>query len=151
MESMPSSCEVPAPAPAASSGSRVLHFQEGFRWQDVPVVDYKQENQTWRGVCRQVLVGERGEHTAFELRYFEIGPSGYSTRESHVHEHVVYVLRGRGRVELGKSFHDIGPGDVVYVAPSEVHQFRNPSETEPLGFLCMVDRQRDVGVPAKGE
>ena len=29
-----------------------------------------------------------------------------------------------------------------YVAPDEVHQFRNPT-SGPFGFLCIVDSQRD--------
>ena len=40
-------------------------------------------------------------------------------------------------------------GDAVYVAPDEVHQFRNPSATEPFGFLCVVDAERDRPVSVK--
>ncbi|MBI2536308.1 MAG: cupin domain-containing protein, partial [Gemmatimonadetes bacterium] len=38
--------------------------------------------------------------------------------------------------------HVITPYDCVYVAPGTTHQFR-ATGTEPLGFLCMVDRVRD--------
>ena len=61
----------------------------------------------------------------------------------HQHEHVVVVLRGAGSVRLGKKQHDLSFGDTVYVAPGEHHQFKNGSETEPFGFLCMVDAERD--------
>ena len=88
------------------------------------------------------LVGETGENTAFHLRYFEIAPGGFSSFEQHAHEHAVFVLRGQGEVQLGEQVHALGHGDVVYVA-HERHQFRNPSATEPLGFLCIVDAQRD--------
>ena len=54
----------------------------------------------------------------------------------------VVVLRGCGQVQLGDTVHDLAFGDTVYVAPNEVHQFRNPSE-EPFGFLCIVDAERD--------
>jgi ribulose-bisphosphate carboxylase large chain len=90
-----------------------------------------------------VLVGKAGEGTAFHVRYFEIAPGGFSSLEEHGHEHAVVVLRGRGQVQLGEMVHDLGFGDTVYVAPHEVHQFRNPSPDEPFGFLCMVDAQRD--------
>jgi quercetin dioxygenase-like cupin family protein len=89
------------------------------------------------------LLGESGENTAFHIRYFEIAPGGFSSLEQHQHEHAVIVLRGQGAVQLGGQLHAIGFGDVVYVAPRERHQFRNPSPNEPLGFLCIVDAERD--------
>jgi quercetin dioxygenase-like cupin family protein len=89
-----------------------------------------------------VLVGDAGEKTNFQVRYFEIAPAGFTTLEHHRHEHAVVVLRGRGEVRLGDAWHEVGFGDVVYVAPDEVHQLRNPG-AEPFGFLCMVDAERD--------
>jgi hypothetical protein len=33
---------------------------------------------------------------------------------------------------------------VVYIAPNDPHQFRNPEEAgEPFGFLCIVNAERD--------
>src|SRR2546427_2468983 len=54
---------------------------------------------------RQTLLGEgTGEEPFnFVTRYFEIQPGGYSTLERHQHPHAVVVLRGRGRVTLGRS------------------------------------------------
>ena len=122
--------------------SRIHHFDPSFRWEGVPVVEYKQPAEHWFGIVRQVLVGERGEQTAFQVRYFEIAPDGFSSLESHRHEHAVIVLRGRGEVQLGHENHELKFGDVIYVAPDEVHQFRNPT-SEPFGFLCIVDARRD--------
>jgi ribulose-bisphosphate carboxylase large chain len=124
----------------------VLRWQPGFRWDGAPAETYKAAADHWCGVARTSLAGERGEQTAFHVRYFEIAPGGYSSLEHHRHEHVVVVLRGRGEVRLGDEVHQLGFGDVVYVAPDEVHQFRNQS-AEPFGFLCMVDARRDVPVP----
>jgi quercetin dioxygenase-like cupin family protein len=136
-----------------NSESRVLRFGPEFRWQGVSVTEYKAAAEgrpaSWCGITRQTLAGGRGEKTAFHLRYFEIAPGGFSSREHHAHEHVVVVLRGRGEVQLGDAVHPLGYGDVVYVAPHEVHQFRNPAGPEPLGFLCVVDAQRDDPVPAR--
>src|SRR5207248_10122313 len=56
--------------------------------------------------------------------------------------HAVVVIRGRGRLVLGDTTHDIAPFDCVFVAPGVAHQFR-ASGDEPLGFLCTVDRERD--------
>ncbi len=124
-------------------GSRVMRFQPDFRWDGVPVTEYKETAKHHCGVSRATLVGPGGgETTAFHVRYFEVEPGGYTTLEKHVHEHVVLVLRGRGQVRLGSVLHELSFGDAVYVAPNEVHQLRNPS-TEPFGFLCLVDARRD--------
>ncbi len=147
---MKSSCEIPEVSKASTTnGSRVLRFQpattdaSGHRWTGVPVIDYKEAADHHCGVTRSVLIGNQGEQTAFQVRYFEVQPGGHSTLEHHRHEHVVVVLRGQGEVQLGAMVHHVTFGDTIYVAPNEVHQLRNPSLTEPFGFLCMVDAERD--------
>jgi quercetin dioxygenase-like cupin family protein len=140
-----SSCEITSisetAAPCSPAGSRVLPMGDNFRWEGASVTEYKERADHWCGVLRTVLVGESGEPIPFQVRYFEIAPAGFSSRESHSHEHAVIVLRGRGEVQLGESVHELGFGDVVYVAPHEVHQFRNQT-SEPFGFLCIVDARR---------
>ena len=49
-------------------------------------------------ILRTELIGKHGESCAFHVRYFEVGPGGYSTLEKHQHEHVVIPIRGRGVV-----------------------------------------------------
>jgi quercetin dioxygenase-like cupin family protein len=138
-----SSCEITA-KPQIVIGSRVLKLDETtFRWVGVPVSDYKESAVHHCGVTRMALVGGLGEQTGFHLRYFEISPGGFSSREHHQHEHAVVILRGVGEVLLGEERHAVKFGDTVYVAPGEVHQFRNTSTDEPLGFLCVVDAERD--------
>jgi ribulose-bisphosphate carboxylase large chain len=147
MNEPPSSCELDAASGKAVRGSRVLRFQPQFRWEGVPVAEYKEAAAHWCGVSRVGLVGGQGEAARFHLRYFEIAPGGFSSFESHAHEHAVVVLRGRGEVQLGETVHALGFGDTVYVAPHEAHQFRNVSASEPFGFLCVVDAERDRPVP----
>jgi ribulose-bisphosphate carboxylase large chain len=120
-----------------------MQFQPDFRWLGVSAAEYKQAAEHHCGVSRTTLVGANGESTAFHVRYFEVEPGGFTSLEHHVHEHAVVVLRGRGQVRLGDTLHEIGFGDAVYVAPREVHQLRNLSATEPFGFLCIVDAERD--------
>jgi ribulose-bisphosphate carboxylase large chain len=151
MHTPESSCEVSSrPASGTPTGSRVVRLGPDFRWAPVPVADYKEGAEHHRGVTRVPLVGGQGEATAFHLRYFEIAPGGFSSLEHHGHEHAVVVLRGRGRVRLGDAVHDLAFGDTVYVAPDEVHQFRNASDDEPFGFLCIVDARRDRPVVVPG-
>jgi quercetin dioxygenase-like cupin family protein len=149
MNGFESSCEIAARPSTMVRGSRVVHLGPGFRWQDVVATEYKQAADHHCGVTRLGLVGEQGESTGFHLRYFEIAQGGFSSLEHHLHEHAVIVLRGQGEVQLGDAVHRLTFGDLVYVAPHEVHQFRNPAGPEPFGFLCIVDAQRDRPVPAK--
>jgi quercetin dioxygenase-like cupin family protein len=153
-----STCEIPSPAGPAPTpaGSRILYFRPAVAgaaphsWQGAAAADYKPPAAHHGGVLRTVLVGGQGEKTAFQLRYFEVGPGGFTTLERHAHAHAVMVLRGRGEVRLGGAAYPVSFGDTVYVAPHEVHQFRNPSASEPLGFLCVVDADRDRPVPVEG-
>ncbi len=135
----------------------------GAAWPGVPVREYKERPELFRDVTRRVLLGGRDAEEggadgvsdaaalAFELRYFEIAPGGHSTLEHHRHPHAVVVIIGRGEVRLGGTRHELAPFDAVYVAPGEAHQFL-ASRGEPLGFLCVVDRERDRPVPlAEGD
>lgn len=83
------------------------------------------------------LVGEEDGAPNFAMRQFEVAPGGFTPRHSHPYEHEVYVLEGRGVVYEGDTEHPLKTGDVVYVSPSEIHQFRNTGEV-PLKFLCLV-------------
>lgn len=123
--------------------SKVLRFRD-YRWDTVPLREYKSGDAPYRDVTRQTILGEgRGEEPFnFLTRYFEIQPGGYSTLERHQHPHAVVVIRGRGRVTLGERSYELAPFDCVYVSPGVAHQFRATGE-EPLGFLCTVDRVRD--------
>jgi quercetin dioxygenase-like cupin family protein len=120
-----------------SDDSRVIPCDE-FRWRGVEVLPYKEEGRApSRGVTRQTLL-----ELTFVTRYFEIEPGGYSTLERHQHPHSVVILRGTGEALLGGARQPVRPFDCVYVAPGAVHQFR-ATGAEPLGFLCIVDRERD--------
>ncbi len=129
------------------SESRVIRA-EARGWRGIPPWAYKDEPASYSGVVRHTLLGGRDDPGPlnFEFRYFEVEPGGYSSLERHGHPHAVLVLRGSGSVRLGQRIEPIGPHDVVYVAPDEVHRFQADAG-ESLGFLCIVDRERDRPVP----
>jgi quercetin dioxygenase-like cupin family protein len=83
------------------------------------------------------LVDENQGAPNFAMRQFEVAPGGYTPRHSHPYEHEVFVLEGTGVVYEGDQEHRLSAGDVVFVVPGEVHQFRNTGDV-PLKFLCMV-------------
>jgi len=106
-----------------------------YRWDGVPVRQY--EDGPSSGVTRQIIVGEDDGSKNFIIRYFELPPGTGSAFHTHEHEHGVVVLRGRGHVRIGDREQDLAFGDVVYVAPGEIHQFTNNSD-EPFGFTCTI-------------
>ncbi len=88
--------------------------------------------------CRvRWLVGSAESAPNFAMREFEVDPGGFTPRHSHPYEHEVFVLDGSGEVYEGDEAHPLKAGDVIYVAPDEVHQFRNTG-AQPMRFLCMI-------------
>ncbi|RLK50135.1 quercetin dioxygenase-like cupin family protein [Alkalispirillum mobile] len=123
--------------------SKVIRAR-GYRWEGVPHKAYKTEGSHFHGITRQTLLGEDGTQSALnhQTRYFEIAPGGYSSLERHEHTHTVVILRGEGELVLGRELHRIAAHDCIYIAPQTFHQFHATGD-EPLGFLCIVDRERD--------
>ncbi len=115
---------------------------EPFRWEGVTVRPYQAGGTHFSGITRQVLF-EGGEGLGCQLRYFEIAPGGWSSLERHQHAHAVMVVRGSARVLVGDRIVDAGTNDLVRVPPLTWHQFQAAGDG-PLGFLCMVDCDRDV-------
>ncbi len=112
-----------------------------FGWEGVEVRPYKEDERTlYKTITRQVLFSD--PEMAGELRYFEVAPGGFSTLERHEHMHGVLILRGRGHCLVGGEVKRLETRDLVTVPPMTWHQFRATGD-EPLGFLCMVNAQRD--------
>ena len=115
----------------------------GTGWSAVAAQAYKAERDSFCEVTRRVILGgPEVDELAFELRYFEVAPGGWTSLERHQHPHAVVVLAGHGEVRIGRERYAVEPFDAVYVAPGDPHQFRG-GETEKLGLLCVVDRERD--------
>ncbi|MEY6433542.1 cupin domain-containing protein [Thioalkalicoccus limnaeus] len=119
----------------------IRRARPGFTWEAVEPLVYKpQGSAPFRDITRQVLF--RRADLACELRYFEIAPGGYSTLERHEHEHGVMVLNGRGRVLVRDALYRVAAQDLVLIPTRAWHQFR-ADEDSPLGFLCLVNVERD--------
>src|ERR1700761_338895 len=115
--------------------------QDGFRWDGVAHQPYKQDGTApFKDISRQVLFHENA--LGCELRYFEMDAGGYSTLERHEHAHAVMILRGSGECLVGDEVRAVKQLDLVSIPGWQWHQFR-ASPGELLGFLCMVNMQRD--------
>ncbi len=115
-------------------------------WEGIEPAGYTPDAAA-TGVARHTIVGSRKADAGepgprMELRYFEVAPGKASRLEKHEHEHYVIIRRGLGYAVIGDNATEIGPDDVVYVGPLEVHQFVNRGTT-PFGFYCFVDTCRD--------
>ncbi len=117
------------------------HATPDYRWQDVALLPYKDDGAApFKAISRQTLFGE--PDLGCELRYFEMDAGGYSTLERHQHMHAVMILRGHGHCLVGDQVRAVGPHDLVTIPAWTWHQFR-ATEGQPLGFLCMVNAERD--------
>jgi quercetin dioxygenase-like cupin family protein len=115
---------------------------DAFRWSDVGVKAYNAPGTVSRFASKQILF-HSDDNLGAELRYFELGPGGHSALERHEHVHAVLILRGRGRVLVGRELTDIAEHDLVYTPPGTWHQFY-AAEDSHLGFLCLVNGERDM-------
>jgi quercetin dioxygenase-like cupin family protein len=116
-------------------------FFANYRWEGVPFLPYKEEGSApFKSVSRQVLFHDA--ELRCELRYFEVAPGGYSTLERHQHTHGVIILRGEADVLVGREVRRARSFDLVHIPPMTWHQFRTRGG-EPMGFLCMVNAERD--------
>ncbi len=112
-----------------------------FAWADVERLNYKEEGVApFKSISRQTLFAS--EHLAGEWRYFEMAPGGFSTLERHEHAHAVMILRGTGSCLVGEAVREVAPLDLVSIPPWTWHQFR-ASKGETMGFLCLVNKERD--------
>ena len=129
--------------PHSEEPMRVMHraATHDFGWDGVERRPYKEDERAlYKTITRQVLFSD--PKMAGELRYFEVAPGGFSTLERHEHMHGVLILHGRGHCLVGNEVNRLETRDLVTVPPMTWHQFR-ATAGEPLGFLCMVNAERD--------
>jgi quercetin dioxygenase-like cupin family protein len=72
----------------------------------------------------------------FTLRYFSIAKGGHTPLDKHLGEHEVFVLRGKALLKGPELQRFVKPGDAIFVASNEVHQFVNIT-SEPFEFLSV--------------
>lgn len=108
---------------------KVVHYE------NIPAKTVEMEGAD---ACRmRLLVGDPDGAPNFAMRQFEVAPGGHTPRHFHDYEHEVFVLEGTGVVLENDIEHKLAAGDVIFVKPNEVHQFRNTGPG-PLKFLCLI-------------
>ncbi len=100
-------------------------------------------------VKMRLLLGTADGAPTFAIRHFEVVAGGHTPRHQHPFEHGVQVLKGTGTAEVDGDFHELLPGDTLFVSPGVLHQFRADRDA-PLEFLCIVPTTFDCGKPTPG-
>lgn len=106
-----------------------------FRYRDVPAEKVTAEGA--RKTSVRWLISDKTGAPNFAMRLFEIEQGGCTPKHTHDWEHETFVVSGQGVVVDGTKRRPIRTGSVVYVAPGDLHQFRNTG-TKPLRILCLI-------------
>jgi uncharacterized cupin superfamily protein len=100
-------------------------------------------NSEVRGISLSDSVGLR--RIGFHLLRIPPGKESFIYHSHQTEEEFLYVLSGRGVVEIGEEIHEVGAGDFVgFPAPSVGHHLRNPF-SEDLVYISGGER-REVEV-----
>ncbi|HUW58992.1 MAG TPA: cupin domain-containing protein [Planctomycetota bacterium] len=102
--------------------------------KDVPGIDMGPELP---GVTLQVLVGPDDGAENFVLRRFTLEPGAATPSHRHDWEHEIVVTEGEGVLVAADGEHPMKPGNVIYIAPGDLHQFRNTG-TGLYRMICLV-------------
>ena len=89
----------------------------------------------------QVLVGPDDGAPHFAMRRFHMEAGGGIPLHTNDVEHEQYVLRGRARMRVGDTVHDVGPDDVLFIPAGVPHSYEVVEG--PFEFLCMVPNGPD--------
>jgi len=118
---------------------RFIGKKDKFDWENIPVERYNLPDS--KGVSRRILIGEGDDAPYFVMRYFEVEPGGCTSLDKHPHDHGVFILKGKGRVLLKDREFEVKFGDVIYISPGDIHQFKNTGDT-PFGFICVIPNKK---------
>lgn len=89
------------------------------------------------GARMRMLAGPQDGASNFHMRHFEVEPGGFTPHHQHDYEHEILILKGNGVAKSEQGEREFRAGDVIWVPPNEMHQFRNNGPT-PLEFICLI-------------
>jgi quercetin dioxygenase-like cupin family protein len=92
------------------------------------------------GARMAVLIGPSEGAPNFVMRHIELDAGGCTPFHTHAWEHLVYILKGTGKLKGQSEQHDLKPGASVLVLPGEKHQFAADPQS-PLVFLCSIPKR----------
>ena len=114
--------------------------------QDSPIVKRadaspRKNLEAGRDASVQVLVGPDDGAPHFAMRRFRMETGGGIPLHTNDVEHEQYVLRGRARMRVGDTVHDVKADDVLFIPAGVPHSYEVVEG--PFEFLCMVPNAPD--------
>lgn len=109
------------------------------------VNEHRQETVTMPGATgakMRMLVGSEEGAGNFHMRHFEVEPGGHTPHHQHDYEHEILILKGSGVAQSEAGERKFSAGDVIWVPPNEMHQFKNTGG-DPLEFICLIPAPQD--------
>ena len=105
-------------------------------YADIPAIPM--DKPGFKGMtARFALTGEDGMPN-YALRIMEFEPGGHTSLHSHAEEHEFYFIEGEAAaVDAEGKETRLAAGDVLYIAPHEVHQIRNAG-TGVMRMVCTI-------------
>ncbi|HEY5921516.1 MAG TPA: class I tRNA ligase family protein, partial [Kofleriaceae bacterium] len=91
---------------------------------------------------RDLYPWEAIDDTPFGCSYAIIDVGGRTILHSHDPAETFIVSRGNGTITIDGHSETVTAGDVIYLPPGSVHELRNDSSTEELGFVSIFWKAR---------
>jgi len=112
---------------AVGCGEKVSHYTS-VEEKPVPA---NMATKTWI----RWLIAEKDGAKNFYMRLFRVEPGGHIKPHFHPWEHEIFVIKGEGRVRIGKKTYNVREGYFLYIPPNAEHEYWADEE---LWFLCMI-------------
>lgn len=93
------------------------------------------------GIFKQVPLSRADGVPTMSFRVFTITPGGHTPWHQHPFEHMNYFIKGAGVLVSRDGERQVKEGDFALVLPDEMHQFKNPSQTQDMVFICAVPKE----------
>lgn len=103
-------------------------------YTDVPAEIFGDEAP---GVTIRWLITEQDGAPCYALRMIEVARGGHTPYHHHPFEHENFIVEGQGKVRINDQWHEVKPGDVIFVPPDVPHNYENAGETA-FKFLCGI-------------
>jgi len=107
-------------------------------WSDTPPTPVDMEGA--KDITKRVVLGPEDGTPSVAQRVFTVHPGGHTPHHTHPYEHLNVVLEGEGVLRTADGVVDLAPGTMALILPDELHQFRNPGDTD-LHIVCVVPNE----------
>jgi len=88
-----------------------------------------------------VLVGPEQGDTSFALRRFIMQKGGGMPLHTNLVEHQQYVLKGRAKIKVGDTIHEVSPDTTLFIPAGMPHSYEVVEG--PFEFICVVPNKPD--------